>query len=667
MDVFIAFLALLALCLYLSELKGANSAFTPLLALCFAALWFGIFGVFNALVLGGWLFYSLCFGLGFWAFLKNGKSALKKLLSPGFLLFCLVCLVLMLYFKIRQPVFTQWDEYSSWGLAAKTTKLNNLLYPIAPNGFWWTMTEHPALIMLTYFAQFFGAFAAWKVYWVYAALYAACIGVLLGLFKWRHWRTAVPVAVAGLVVPFFFSQAYQTVQTSKTWLSAYGDLPGGLLFGACLCVYFAACARRGTGLWQVLPVLAALALVKENVMPIALVAAGLFFADQVLFGKKRQNGTSFGAFWAKKLLWGGAFFAAVLLPYFAWKQYGLFANSLNPYMNGNKTNAAQGAGILQALKETFGLAPKSEPFNRILKEIINNFLGRVPAAGGYENGIIKVSMAGTGLSTLILTLFLFILAALFCKEKRKKTRIAFAGGFLLLGYLAYHFMLFVVYAFLSHTKSQGTFDYPRYTSSFTSGWFMLGLMFCGICAIWGTKNGNIFVLNSAFTGFFARVAVLLLAVAMLFRTSYMLRPGYSVLDFPPDTFAKEKTQEALAEEIKKDIEPGGRVFFVCQKGDGSEYFLWHYYLQPIVATYSITGGQALRPPQNGEDESYLNVASPQKFARYLEENGCNYILIESIDQVFIDNYGFVFSSIKEENTAALYKLEENGLYSKCVF
>lgn len=732
MDVFVSLLALLGLCLFFVGPGRVKGGAAPFLAVSCAMLWFTLFGMLGLLALGGWLFYGLCAGLGGLALWRGRGGLIKRLATPGFLLFCGLSLVLLVYFSLRQPLFTGWDEYSFWGVATKITKLNNTLYPLAPHGFWWTMTEHPGLIVFSYFAQFFGSFAPWKMYWAYGVLYVACVAALLAPFGRRHWRIAVPLAVCGLLVPFFFSVPYQTVQMATTWLSVYGDLPGGLLFGGCLCLYFGVRQGRG-GLWQVLPPLAALALVKENIMPVALVAAGVFSVDCLVFGtgagglaarprggkrpardaappwdtqqtERHQNTIAVQGVPAasarkrglpeapRRLLWCAAFFASVLVPYLAWKRYALWANTFNPFLNGAQTEAPQGAGLVQALRELLGLAPKSEAYVRILGELVNSFLGRVPVAGGYQNGIVRVGMAGTGLTTLLFIVAVFAAAVLLAKTARRRGRMALAGGLLLGGFAAYHLMLLVVYAFLSHDKAQGIFDYARYTASFTAGWCMLGLLFLGLAARWrgggaglvappgwnavipgpnlavsgqnavtAVRRGG----NGAARRLVAHSAVLLLAVLMLARTAHMVRPGYSVLDFPANTFAVQRAQQRQAQAVARHIQPGSRVFFVSQQSDdGGEYFIWHFHLQPIVVAYSITGGWPLRPPLEGEDESYLNVASLEKLTRYLADNHCDYILIDSIDAGFVQNYGAVFSDLSPTDTPALYRLQPGGLYAR---
>ncbi len=670
--------------MFFTSLRGGISALAPLLALCAAMLWLTAFGMLGQFVLGGWLFFIACGALGLFALWRSKMRLVRKMLSPGFLLFFAGAVALLFYFAAKQPVFSGWDEFSFWGLAPKMLHASGQMYPLADTGFWYTMTEYPGLVVLGVAGQFFGAFAPWKLYWAYGLLYFACMAALLAAFPRRRWRVWAPLAVCALALPFFFDapNANATTELSKTWLSAYADLPCGLLFGGALCLYFTLRKNRAGGLWPALLPLAALALIKVNTLPIALVAAGVMAADCLFFGTHAagfrpavaRSGMAGRAgrraprlrllSTSARVLWPAAVFACVVAPFLAWSQYGQWANLLNPMMRGNQTNRVTvGYGVQQALHEIFNPAARSEVFTRVGEELWNNFLGRMQVDGAWQPGLVKTSMAGSSLATALLILALFCAAVLLARSARQKKRLALAGGLLAGGYAAYHLMLFVVYAYLS--QNQQIEDYPRYTSSFTVGWAMLGLLFLGLATTWARPR-------AALAG---RTVLLCLAAAATLRCAVLLRPGYSVLGYPQTAYAAQHATKATVLRFAPYIQPGERAFFVSQGGDGSQYFQWHYYLygaphSGVVLDYSITGGDRLAPPPVGEEDNDRS-ASLEKLRGYLagdEEfnraaRPCTVILIEHIDADFVQNYGSLFAGL-DENAPALYRLGADGLYAR---
>lgn len=281
----LSFVVLLALCAGFMALRGVPGAAAPLLAVSTVMVWFSFAVVWDVLVFAGWLFIllvALCLGLALW---RRRAVLLPKLCSPGFLIFAGLGLALLLVLGLRQPVFKMWDEFSFSGPAAKLLMLDDASYAVADTGFFTTMTDRPGPIVLNWFMQFFcKEFAQWRMYWAFDLLLLACAVALLAPVERKNWRLWVPLAAAGLLIPFFFTLGYHTVVLATPYLSAYRDLPAGMLFGGTLVLYFSARAARQGGLWQAVLPLMAFGLMKENTVPITLVAAGVMAADGLFFG-----------------------------------------------------------------------------------------------------------------------------------------------------------------------------------------------------------------------------------------------------------------------------------------------------------------------------------------------------------------------------------------------
>ena len=129
-----------------------------------------------------WLLYLLCLAGGVWvaASCRGGTGAAQRLFTPGSVLFWGMALAFTVYFFVRQPMATDFDELSLWATAVKITKVNDSLYATAELGTPWAATQNPGLPLLSYFFQFLGHYADWKIYVAYDVLAAAVFAAVLG-------------------------------------------------------------------------------------------------------------------------------------------------------------------------------------------------------------------------------------------------------------------------------------------------------------------------------------------------------------------------------------------------------------------------------------------------------------------------------------------------------
>lgn len=146
-------------------------------------------------------------------------------------------------------------------------------YSTATLGTPWAVTQNPGLPLLSYFFQFFGRYADWKIYLAYDVLFFAVYAAVLSVLPWKQWRVAVPMAAVLWVTPFFFTVYNHTIYLTTVYLSSYGDIPAGLVFGSAVAVWLALRQQDGPR-WAVLPVLALAANLKANDFVLSLAAAG---------------------------------------------------------------------------------------------------------------------------------------------------------------------------------------------------------------------------------------------------------------------------------------------------------------------------------------------------------------------------------------------------------
>lgn len=637
----IGLLSLFSLCIFFATRKGFLSALAPLCSLSTIMLYFSLAGILGLLVPAGWLFYLVTLGLlVYLLFIKRPSNLGQVITQPGLVLFGLLALITLVVFALRQPVFSQWDEFSLWGTASKLVVLNNQLHTVSEMGWFWTSTQSPGFIMLGYFFQFFSpSFTPWVVYLGYNLLIFSCGIVLLAPFtKKQQLYIAYPLAIIALLIPFFFGVTTRTVSLSYVYLSSYADLPSGIFFGGVLAGYFLIRQEKRTSFWPVLLPLGAFAIVKDNVFPIVLVAAGIIAMDTLLFYNRISQTPSLLQRMARFAL----LFITPIAAYKIWGFHAGWANSQNIATGGQATSADPISMIPTALSQLLGLAPRSERFSVTLS---------LMQAAFFDGKEYRVSMAGSGFSTTLVIFGVFLLAVLLAKNNTTRKRIGLAALLSTGGFLGYQFVLLIPYVFTSKYPT-GIFDYTRYLSSYYAGWFMLALALLAACAVHNKLTPALIT-----AGLLQGMAVVMLA---LFSTNVL--PGHSVLDYPPDTFQRERAEQKLADSISGQIQASGRIFFVSQGDDGKLWFRYSYYFLPHILDYSM-GGTTFVPPGK-ELPPYHFAITPAEMQAYLEENNCDYIFIERLDETFTTAYAPLFTDHLSgyKGKPVLYKRNAEGLF-----
>ena len=292
--IFAALAVLFLFCAFLTLKCNLHAALAPLSALGIAVAWLTAAGMANLLLPGTVLLWAVFAGSGVWALVphKGQRPAYRRLVTPGAVLFWGMALAFAVYFFIRQPLATKYDELSLWATAVKVTKADNRLYALATLGTPWPQTQNPGLPLLSYFFQFLGHYADWKIYVAYDVLAAAVFAAVLGGLNFRQYRIAVPLAAICWFAPWFLAVYNHTIYLDTTYMTAYGDVPAGLALGGAVALWLAL-RKTGGPKWAVLPVLALAANIKANTFVLSLVAAGLMWYNAARFGSVFDFGANY--------------------------------------------------------------------------------------------------------------------------------------------------------------------------------------------------------------------------------------------------------------------------------------------------------------------------------------------------------------------------------------
>lgn len=673
--VFASMAALFLFCAFLTLRCGLHSALAPLTALSGAVLWLTLWGMAGPLLAGAWILFAAFAGLGIWALWprKGAKPDYKKLASPGAVLFWGMTAAFALYFFIRQPMATGFDELNLWATAVKVTKIDNSLYSNAVLGTPWAVTQNPGLPLLSYFFCFFGSYADWKIYLAYNALAFAVFAAVLGGLGFSRWRLAVPLAAVLWCVPYFFTTYNHTIYLNTVYMTSYGDIPAGLVMGGAVAAWLAL-RRTGGPKWAVLPILALAANTKANTFVLALVAAGIVAVDAWLLPEERP----FRKGLLRRTGFAAASFAAPLAVYYLWNiRYVGMLVSKNAETGGvGETSAALSDVVVNGIRILLG-----QPVEGFFAERKDQFLQAIADMGNqFWTADGKLSMIGQGRNVVVLILLVFVLAAVVAPGLALRLRVACAAVCSTLCFLGYNLMLALSYGFIFKPfQAESLTDYNRYIYSYYIGWFLIALA-CLALALQGRTvpakgeaalPASLWDRRRALAG---QGAVLLLACAMLLRLNQMVLPQLSVLGFSDSEFADRKAERAEAQLVCSYLEEDDRVFYVSQGDNGEGWFSAVFDFYPVLVDYSgvvstMEGGGGtfglpeLEPEEESTKKYYYHPYTAQRLDATIRENGCTVIYLQTIDEIFVESYAELFTdglAAAQNGETLLYRVTDAG-------
>lgn len=670
--------ALFLLCAALTLKARVPAGIAPLTALSAIAAVLTLAGMAGVLYPAAWAVYALCVAGGVWAFWprKGQTPGWKALFTPGSVVFWGMTLAFAVYFFIRQPLATGFDELNLWATAVKVTKVDNSLYSTATLGTPWAVTQNPGLPLVSYFFQFFGSYADWKIYLAYDALYFSCFAAVLSALPWKKWRVAVPLAAVLWCTPFFFTIYNHTIYLADTYLTSYGDVPAGLVFGGAVAAWLALRQMDGPK-WAVLPILALAANLKANDFVLSLAAAGLIAVDAWFFCD-----APFKRGIARRTGFAAACFAAPMAVYYLWNvRYVGWLVARNSSSGGvGETSAALSDVVINGIKILLG-----QPVEGFFAERQPQFLQAMADMGAqFWTDAGKLSMIGQGRNVVLLILAIFAVAFVVAAGGRLRARIVALAGLSTLCFGGYNLMLALSYGFIfTPDQTANLVDYNRYIYSYYIGWFLIALACLTVALLPQTeqrflkeKDGPtvLFHQYAPRWGLAGQGAVLLLAAAMLLRQGQLVLPQLSVLGFADSEFSDRRSIRAEAELVCSYLEPDDRVFFVSQGDNGERWFSAVFDFYPILVDYSgivsemIGGGgelglPELQPQEEGPKNFYYHGFTAEELDAVVRGNGCTVLYLQTIDDIFVESYQDLFTdglAAALDGETLLYRVTDEG-------
>ena len=602
--------------LYLCGIAGVLLAGAVLVLLALAAVWvLGLVQLRPAGVFKAW------------------QSALH---APGFALFLGGAAFIWVLFCVQKPMFTQWDEFTAWGLAPKMVVERGAFYVADPVNLKASFT-YPATSLITFLFQPFGHWAEWACLAAIDTLALTCLAAAAALPRER-WACGVLVFVAGFLLPLFFS-ATPTGSYATQYVNAMADLPLAMLFGGVFCLYYAVGREKRTFWLTALP-LAVLTLTKDICFAYGLIAAFLIGLD-LLFA---ADGPVKKAF-PKALLKAGGLAVVVLAAFLSWGRYtAAVTPTADTAASVGSEGLSYGAVLVGGFKQLLGIG-RTEKFAQIMAAMGSAFFTRrICLLGGGVIAVAAITMVAA--------------AAWLAAEKGPARRRVLAAhlGFAFCFAVLYLFHLILYNYNFSDIEGLALKDYDRYLAPYYQAWMLA--MLCLLARSAKEQLGQL-ALGGA--------AAVIMAVFC-----WRGIPAAGFWTGANSLYTLRADVQNRADTMNTVLNWPDRVLVISQGDDATRWYYYRYELTAQVVNGFGGFYGRLGETQDRWDSDFMNlvesenwtlydykaVCVPDTLVAYMAEKDCDYILIDRADDYLQREFSPLFEGgLTNDMPATLYHFE----------
>lgn len=602
--------------LYLCGIAGILRAGAVLVLLALAAVWvLGLVQLRPAGVFKAW------------------QSALH---APGFALFLGGAAFIWVLFCVQKPMFTQWDEFTAWGLAPKMVVERGAFYVADPVNLKASFT-YPATSLITFLFQPFGHWAEWACLAAIDTLALTCLAAAAALPRER-WACGVLVFVAGFLLPLFFS-ATPTGSYATQYVNAMADLPLAMLFGGVFCLYYAVGREKRTFWLTALP-LAVLTLTKDICFAYGLIAAFLIGLD-LLFA---ADGPVKKAF-PKALLKAGGLAVVVLAAFLSWGRYtAAVTPTADTAASVGSEGLSYGAVLVGGFKQLLGIG-RTEKFAQIMAAMGSAFFTRrICLLGGGVIAVAAITMVAA--------------AAWLAAEKGPARRRVLAAhlGFAFCFAVLYLFHLILYNYNFSDIEGLALKDYDRYLAPYYQAWMLA--MLC-LLARSAKEQLSQLALGGA--------AAVIMAVFC-----WRGIPAAGFWTGANSLYTLRADVQNRADTMNTVLNWPDRVLVISQGDDATRWYYYRYELTAQVVNGFGGFYGRLGETQDRWDSDFMNlvesenwtlydykaVCVPDTLVAYMAEKDCDYILIDRADDYLQREFSPLFEGgLTNDMPATLYHFE----------
>ena len=594
----------------LHTLTGIKSRLAPLVSITTLVAVAILCGMYDLLKPGVVLAYAV--GVAAFAYsLYKAKDSLKEklasFLSPGVVLFILSSFAMLLFMAMRQPLMTEWDEFSFWGISQKLLKIHDQLYTYYKSSMIGNSTP-PGLPVLSYFFQrFVPEFTEWISFLAYDVLFFACYSAFTAAFEKKSWNSAVMTYVFGFLVPYVFEVYTKIIYLEPVYMLTYADIPLGVVFAGAMAVYFFSENTDSRTILPVLPVIFFLTMIKDMGFALSCIVVFMAFFDMWV-GRKEFSFLKIRGFFGKVAA------AAVMLitalgTFLSWSMHMARVMERDPFALGGATNMGMVEMLITGVKELL-IGPRSEKFQVITDLMVKAFFRT------------ELSFLGSGIRIFIIITAVFAVAAVL-NDKKGFLRTVTLYVTSLIGFVGYYVFHIFLYVYIFKDNAYELVSYNRYIYPYYIGWMCFGVF--ALCL--AVKNGRRFLSKTALFCFSGIILVLFHVY-----TDY----EYLFIGCAERNFATRRSIQTKADYLDDVINPEDVIYLYSGGDNGQRWFIYTHQLAEnyIIGDFGVD--------TTGMTEEEIRTAYRQKLYTRFTEKGVTHVLIDSSSEFFIDTFGDLF-------------------------
>lgn len=634
-------LLLCGACAILGEKFGLSPALLPLPVLSGAVVVLYLCGIAGILRAGAVLVLLALAAVWVLGLVQLRPAGVRKawqsaLCTPGFTLFLGGSAFIWVLFCVQEPMFTQWDEFTAWGLAPKMVVERGAFYVADPVNLKASFT-YPATSLLTFLFQPFCLWAEWACLAAIDTLALACLAAAAALPR-AKWAEGILVFAAGFLLPYFFS-ATAAGSYAVQYVNAMADLPLAMLFGGTLCLYIAV-GRHKYAYWLVALPLAVLTLTKDICFAYGLIAAFLIGLD-LLFAADAPIKKAF----PKALLQAGALAVVVLAAFLSWGRYtAAVTPTADTAASVGSEGLSYGAVLVGGVKQLLGIG-RTEKFAQIMTAMGSAFFTRrICLLGGGAMAVAAITMIAA--------------AAWLAAEKGPARRRVLAAhlGFAFCFAALYLFHLILYCYNFSDLEGLMLKDYDRYLAPYYQAW-----MLAMLCLLANGARQRL-----------GRLALGGAAAVILAVFCWRGIPAAGFWTGADSLYTLRADVQSRASTMNTVLDWPDRVLVISQGDDATRWYYYRYELTAQVVNgfggfYGRLGETKDRwdsdfmnlvESENWTLYDYKAVCVPDTLVAYMAEKDCDYILIDRADDYLQREFSPLFEGgLTNDMPATLYHFE----------